>query len=98
MIEIGVDGLSRGELQLGALESVAPDTVIPLHLTAIQRSPSLQTWLASWMPDGFRITQLADWFHEAHQAGNYAVPPVTTDWVCPPRPPSMQLKSWVTHD
>ena len=81
MIEIGVDGLSRGELQLGALEGGAPDSAIPLHLTALQRSPSLRNWLASWMSEDFRVAQPADWFHEAHQAGNYEVPPTTTNWV-----------------
>ena len=81
MIEIGVDGLSRGELQLGALENLTPDSAIPLHLTALQRSPGLRLWLDSWLTGDFRVTQPSDWFHSAQQAEEYDEPATTTNWV-----------------
>jgi hypothetical protein len=48
MIEIGVDGLSRGETHLGALNFSFGDA-LPLHLSPLERSPCLETWLSSWL-------------------------------------------------
>jgi hypothetical protein len=46
MIEFGVDGLSRGETHLGALNFSFGDA-LPLHLSPLERSPCLETWLSS---------------------------------------------------
>ena len=81
MIAIGVDGLSRGELQLGALENLAPECAIPLHLSAIQRSPSLRAWLQSWLTEEPRIAHPSDWFHNAQQAGEHETPLETVTWI-----------------
>ena len=80
MIEIGIDGLSRGELQIGALEG-GGTCVIPLHLAPTQRSPSLLKWLATWLGEDWRLAQPTDWFHGAQQAGDVGEPPVTRTWV-----------------
>ncbi len=39
MIACGVDGLSRGELQVGALIQGSVGAMLPLHLSALERSP-----------------------------------------------------------
>jgi hypothetical protein len=44
MIDIGVDGLSRGETHLGALNFSFGDA-LHLHLSPLERSPCLATWL-----------------------------------------------------
>jgi hypothetical protein len=66
MIASGVDGLLRGNLMEGLLLQPEPSTFasfVPLHLSAIQRSPQLLSWLCSWIPY-WGITPLApmDWF------------------------------------
>jgi len=45
MITCGIDGLSRGELQVGALLNDHIATLLPLHLSALERSPALRLWL-----------------------------------------------------
>ena len=48
----------------------------------MQRSPSIRTWLHSWLGEkGFRIAQPADWFHSAQQAGDYESAPKTVTWI-----------------
>jgi hypothetical protein len=70
MIASGVDGLSRGNLTEGLLLQPTPTSFcsfVPLHLSAIQRSPALLHWLRSWVP--FRsISPLSpeDWFTQGH--------------------------------
>jgi hypothetical protein len=68
MIEIGVDGLSRGEKHIGALAE-APESAAPLHLSPLQRSPALKTWLEEWIGEGFKVATPKDWFHDAQLAG-----------------------------
>ena len=51
MIDVGVDGLSRGQLSGGVM---AGDTIflhVPLHLAAPERSPGVTDWIQSWWPD-----------------------------------------------
>jgi hypothetical protein len=52
MIASGVDGLSRGNVTEGLMlqPSVATfASFVPLHLSALTRSPSLLAWLRSWI-------------------------------------------------
>jgi hypothetical protein len=51
MIEIGIDALSQGELQVGALAKATVFHVIPLHLHPLKRSSDLTDWLHSWVSD-----------------------------------------------
>jgi hypothetical protein len=62
MIDIGIDALSRGELQAGALAKASASHIIPLHLHRLERSPELTHWLSSWLPD-FLIASPEDWFY-----------------------------------
>jgi len=71
VIEVGVDGLSRGELQLGALLS-DDSQLVPLHLDPLARSPLLLDWIRGWTgmgPAELRVAAPVDWPHEAHQSG-----------------------------
>jgi hypothetical protein len=69
MIQIGIDGLSRGEMQLGALAST-PTSAAPLHLSALERSPALLGWLHEWLGFNSNIAKPEDWFYAAQQAGS----------------------------
>jgi hypothetical protein len=80
MIQSGVDALSRGELHISSLEK-AIQTLMPLHLSPIQRSSSLQQWLQSWLDSKFWICEPTHWFYEAHQAGEYETPATSKTWI-----------------
>ena len=79
MIEIGVDGLSRGELQLGALDD-ATLGLVPLHLASIQRSPALRGWLDSWLGGEWNLAEPNDWFYTAQQGGSNGWPEASVTW------------------
>jgi len=86
MIDIGIDGLSRGELQAGDLAKAATAHIIPLHLHPLERSPELAPWLSSWLSD-FSIASPEDWFYQAQGAGRYDAPSRPQDpwvWTLPP--------------
>ena len=87
MIELGIDGLSRGELQLGALlEGNLPKT-IPLHLDPLERSESLRSFLSQWLDPGYRVATPNDWFYGAQQAGQCGaagLEPETWVWTLAP--------------
>ena len=66
MIAQGTDGVSRGDLTQ-ALANVQPiRELIPINLTALERSSTLQTWLCSWMGKDTLFLEPAQWFCEAH--------------------------------
>ena len=86
MIEIGIDALSRGELQAGALAKATTAHIIPLHLHPLERSTELAHWLSSWLFD-FSIASPEDWFYQAQGAGRYDAPSRPQDpwvWTLPP--------------
>jgi hypothetical protein len=68
MIEIGVDGLSRGEKHIGALLGT-PQSAAPLHLSPLERAPPLRVWLEGWIGEEFRVAEPIDWFHAAQHTG-----------------------------
>ena len=61
MIEIGVDGLSRGETHLSALNFSFGDA-LPLHLSPLERSPCLEKRLSSWLDGDYQISTTSQWF------------------------------------
>ena len=88
MIEQGTDGLSRGTHSQGVMRGMAMKAFIPLHLTALERSSSLEEWVESWWPerDGEHLqwhVDPADWFDRCHTKGNHvwAPPPAAADVV-----------------
>jgi hypothetical protein len=82
MIEIGVDGLSRGEKHIGALADT-PQSAAPLHLSPTQRSPALKAWLTNWLGGDAQIATPKDWFHGAQQVAHEG-PIATWIWDLPP--------------
>ena len=74
MIAFGIDGLLRGELQIEALLHGGLSGILLLHLSAINHSPALKSWITSWAGDDLRFASPEDWFYTAQQAGDYTLP------------------------
>ena len=74
MIAFGIDGLLRGKLQIEALLCGGLSGILLLHLTAIDHSLALKSWITSWAGDDLRFTSPEDWFYTAQQAGDYILP------------------------
>jgi hypothetical protein len=70
MVTSGVDGLSRGNLSEGLLMQPSHSAFIsfvPLHLSALTRSPALLIWLRSWLPyRGISPLSPTDWYIQGH--------------------------------
>lgn len=81
MIAQGTDGLSRGDLQEGVMTGQTMATFIPLHLSALDRSPRLGKWVEDWASAlgivNFLTTK--EWYTGPKREGV---------WVWTPPPPS----------
>ncbi len=76
MINQGTDGLSRGLVTGGVMIHQHMLQFVPLHLSALERSPSLLPWIHEWWPRS-TLTPLtpADWFDRGHGlCGGYRDP------------------------
>ena len=63
----GTDGFSRGNLKEGIATGLAMLSFIPLHLSAVDRSPSLVGWINSWFQDKeVELLEPEDWFERGH--------------------------------
>jgi hypothetical protein len=86
MVAEGADGGSRGDLNQGVMAGQPILDFIPLHLSALERSPGLEDWIRSWWDDErgelVRLTP-EGWFDEGQQEGNFlrAPPPAAADVV-----------------
>lgn len=91
MIAQGTDGLSRGDYVGGVMAGHTMLSYVPLHLSAVSRTPSLLTWLRSWSPDP-TIMPLSseEWFIKGH--GLIPPSPGDVDWS--PRLSSQQVYLW----
>jgi len=63
-----------------------------LHLSALECSPALRSWLQSWAGDGLFFASPRDWFYDAQQGGDYGVPQRDETWVWAP-PPAAALSA-----
>jgi hypothetical protein len=57
---------------------------VPLHLTALDRSDKLETWIRSWWDDERGVLETLTpegWFEEGHKEGSFpwAPPPAAAD-------------------
>jgi hypothetical protein len=68
----GSDGISRGSMKEGVAAGDPMMTFIPLHQTAIERSPSLRAWLKSWGGDKLEFLDPRDWFTRGHDHSGYS--------------------------
>ncbi|GFH49897.1 hypothetical protein CTEN210_06373 [Chaetoceros tenuissimus] len=62
----GSDGLSRGNLTTGVMAGKKMIEFIPIHLTALERSSDLESWLRSWLPGEVEFLEAKDWFIRGH--------------------------------
>jgi hypothetical protein len=62
MIGQGSDGLSRGNLMEGVMTGQSMLSYVPLGKSALERSPSLLTWIQSWAGDQLELLTPKDWF------------------------------------
>ena len=96
MIAQGTDGLSRGNLLEGVMQTCNMMSWIPLHLSATQTQSNLFDWIKTWVKS-FNPPQLLspyDWFIRGHDivgyepnCDNLAVPMIqsgTYVWYPPP--------------
>jgi hypothetical protein len=82
MIRQGADGLSRGDMLSGVMGGKDMLCFVPLHLSALERSPLLKPWVESWWgDDSLEWLSPDDWFATPHRGGNFAwsPPPAAAD-------------------
>ncbi len=74
MISQGTDGLSRGDCSSGIMGGQHMITFVPLHLSGVDRSPTLLHWIQSWAPmPTVRPLLPFEWFTKGHglEGGSY---------------------------
>jgi hypothetical protein len=82
----GTDGLSRGLLDAGVLVGNNMLSYIPIHLSAVARSSTVQAWVNSWTGhETFSLLQAYDWFNNGQQAGHWL-------WCPPPAAANVALE------
>jgi len=74
MISQGTDGLSRGNVNSGVMTGLPILQFVPLHLSALQRSPPVLSWVGAWSSDSsLQPLSPEGWFTSGHgiQGGIY---------------------------
>ena len=67
MISRGTDGLSRCNLTDGVMAGTPMISFLPLHLSALERQPSVLDWIHDWLNiPGLWPLSPADWFDKGH--------------------------------
>jgi hypothetical protein len=66
MKEQGSDGLSRGNLNVGVMAGKRMIDFVPIHLTAFERSATLEPWLKTFIGESAEILEPRDWFRRGH--------------------------------
>ena len=66
MIAQGSDGISRGLLNEGVMSGASMMSYIPLHLSALERSPKLEPWIRSWLGSTSETLSPEGWFERGH--------------------------------
>jgi len=84
MIEVGVDGLSRGSTHEGIMSGRNMLEFMPLHLTAMERSLELEGWIKSWANESggdYQVLTPTDWFCLGQTRNHciWAPPPAAAD-------------------
>jgi hypothetical protein len=76
MIEVGVDCLSRAELDVGKLTNSTT-----IRIPMIQRNTLLRTWISSWISEPLHFAEPHDWFEESQQSHFHMVNPTYQVWI-----------------
>jgi len=66
MINQGTDGLSRGQLTDGVMDGEQMLSFVPIHLSTLERSPSMLDWIRSWSIDSVTVLEPIDWYERGH--------------------------------
>mmetsp|Transcript_20683 Transcript_20683/g.30301 ORF Transcript_20683/g.30301 Transcript_20683/m.30301 type:complete len:1268 (-) Transcript_20683:9637-13440(-) len=72
MIAQGTDGLSRGDMYEGVMRGESMLSHVPIHIDAIERSPTLLPWVLEWASQLGHKVELLDpegWFERGHDIG-----------------------------
>jgi hypothetical protein len=75
MIQVSVDGVSRGDLNAGVMAGANMLSFVPLHLSAVDRSEELLSWLLSWTGDNTVVLGESDWPRPHVNRGTYVWAP-----------------------
>jgi hypothetical protein len=73
MIGQGSDGLSRGNLTEGVMTGQSMLSYVPLGKTALERTPSLLTWIRSWAGERLEVLTPKDWFLRGQGLDSFAI-------------------------
>jgi hypothetical protein len=99
MIAQGADGLSRGDLSNGVMAGDSMLDFVPIDKPAHERSAKLHDWLVGWAGRETEMLTPKDWFHRAHQDGNFlwipapALAEVAMEQLCESR----HTRPWNSH-
>jgi len=63
--------VSRGDMNAGVMAGADMLSYVPLHLSSLQRSPSLRGWLKEWIGDGGLFLEASDWPRKHLNHGTY---------------------------
>jgi hypothetical protein len=74
MIAEGGDGVSRGLLNEGVMAGEEILSFIPLHLSALERSESLLSWITSWTTQKLEVLAPEDWYELGHGIRGWTQP------------------------
>ena len=80
MIAQGTDGLSRGDKSTGLMQRVSMEAFVPLHLSALERSGELRSWLLTAAAKSLDPIFLEpnDWFTKGQGQGTFIWHPAPT--------------------
>lgn len=74
MIAQGTDGVSRGYLGQGVMAGNTMTIHIPIHLTAVEWSPTdLVPWIRSWSGNKSILLDEAGWFQSGHDIKGWSM-------------------------
>jgi hypothetical protein len=62
----GTDGVLRGQLSEGVMNGEPMMSFVPLHLTALERSPQLKKWLKEFVSPDLVFLSENDWLERGH--------------------------------
>ena len=64
MVEVGIDGIYRGNNMVGVVRVLDPLQLVPLVKGDNERSYNLEPWLSSWWGDTLTSLDAMVWFEE----------------------------------
>ena len=102
MQEEGADGGSRGDLTQGAMAGRPVLDFVPLHLSALERSPEVEKWIRSWWDEKrgeLESLTPEGWFEAGQTEGCFlwSPPPAATDAVVDQLGEARHKRPYCTH-